>query len=624
MARLADLQRRLRETREAETTVFSIPGTPYQGTAQAIAHALSRDAERFSWLPDQIAEEADPPLTDDEYGELYALWEQCHDHLLTYALPAIDALPTAEDFDKAINAFSQARSSSTQFGGKTDAPLVHRLHAVGREQLQKLCKIAQRFVQLSDYLASRTEPWIAHVRREVCTGRAPTWTSLETATTKALESLAGPLGTAGDADLETTAKLPRAQLLADATDLLSHLEAGKGLGFWMFRSRVAKRCTYLWRDSRYMGRRCDSPPVLKFVVARLQAQETLDRAWQEWKPIIEAPTGTTRHRLTCLEQHRDALKVILQLGNLVSNTENAVGKTNGNPEAAGGMTAEWGHDLLKNAQAALALLDERESLVVLSCITDRVSLCRTLANPHPVVDNLIDAIEQGNVAGYREELTRLVELHHERSLAERCVSLDNRLRRLAPMLADAIKDVGMRPALAAGLNSFGSAWAWKRARAWLNRFAVEHSADIANELARTERKLTEATRALVALKAWKSCVEELHKKPQLQGALTAWQEMVRKIGKAKGKYVETHRRDARKFMQQCRNAIPAWIMPLHRVAEQVEAEPEVFDVVIVDEASQTGPEGLILQYLAKQCVIVGDNKQISPEAVGVDKALCDR
>ena len=61
-------------------------------------------------------------------------------------------------------------------------------------------------------------------------------------------------------------------------------------------------------------------------------------------------------------------------------------------------------------------------------------------------------------------------------------------------------------------------------------------------------------------------------------------------------------------------------MPLYRVAEQVEAEPEIFDVVIVDEASQTGPEGLILQYLAKQCVIVGDDKQISPEAVGVDKS----
>ena len=60
-------------------------------------------------------------------------------------------------------------------------------------------------------------------------------------------------------------------------------------------------------------------------------------------------------------------------------------------------------------------------------------------------------------------------------------------------------------------------------------------------------------------------------------------------------------------------------MPLHKVAGTIEMRPGTFDVVIVDEASQTGPEGLILQYLGKQCIIVGDDKQISPEAVGINR-----
>ena len=70
-------------------------------------------------------------------------------------------------------------------------------------------------------------------------------------------------------------------------------------------------------------------------------------------------------------------------------------------------------------------------------------------------------------------------------------------------------------------------------------------------------------------------------------------------------------------MDQCRDAIPAWIMPLHRVAETIEMKSGAFDIVIVDEASQTGPEGLILQYLGKRCIIVGDDKQISPDEVGI-------
>jgi len=58
-------------------------------------------------------------------------------------------------------------------------------------------------------------------------------------------------------------------------------------------------------------------------------------------------------------------------------------------------------------------------------------------------------------------------------------------------------------------------------------------------------------------------------------------------------------------------------MPLHRVYETVNPKPEVFDVIIVDEASQCGPEGLPLTFLAKKLIVVGDDQQISPEAVGI-------
>ena len=45
----------------------------------------------------------------------------------------------------------------------------------------------------------------------------------------------------------------------------------------------------------------------------------------------------------------------------------------------------------------------------------------------------------------------------------------------------------------------------------------------------------------------------------------------------------------------------------------------MFDVVIVDEASQAGLEATFLQYLAPRMVVIGDDKQVSPTAVGVDQ-----
>lgn len=44
-----------------------------------------------------------------------------------------------------------------------------------------------------------------------------------------------------------------------------------------------------------------------------------------------------------------------------------------------------------------------------------------------------------------------------------------------------------------------------------------------------------------------------------------------------------------------------------------------FDVIIVDEASQCGFDGIPLFYLGKKIIVVGDDKQIRPDAVGVNR-----
>jgi len=61
------------------------------------------------------------------------------------------------------------------------------------------------------------------------------------------------------------------------------------------------------------------------------------------------------------------------------------------------------------------------------------------------------------------------------------------------------------------------------------------------------------------------------------------------------------------------------VMPLHRVWDTVYPAPGMFDVIIVDEASQCGVEALPLFYLGKKILIVGDDKQISPDAVGLPR-----
>ena len=71
-------------------------------------------------------------------------------------------------------------------------------------------------------------------------------------------------------------------------------------------------------------------------------------------------------------------------------------------------------------------------------------------------------------------------------------------------------------------------------------------------------------------------------------------------------------------MLLCQKVVPAWIMPLNKVFDTLNPVENKFDIVIVDEASQSDISSLILLYMAKKIIIVGDDKQVSPSDVGIN------
>ena len=70
-------------------------------------------------------------------------------------------------------------------------------------------------------------------------------------------------------------------------------------------------------------------------------------------------------------------------------------------------------------------------------------------------------------------------------------------------------------------------------------------------------------------------------------------------------------------MVKCQEAVPAWIMPIGKALESLNPRTNKFDIIIIDEASQSDISSLAILYMGKKLVIVGDDKQVSPMAVGV-------
>lgn len=121
------------------------------------------------------------------------------------------------------------------------------------------------------------------------------------------------------------------------------------------------------------------------------------------------------------------------------------------------------------------------------------------------------------------------------------------------------------------------------------------------------------------MKAWDYCLDRMD--AERQSRLQAWQLAMKRIGKGTGKRTHSNRMDAQRHLNVCKAAVPAWIMPLHRVYETLEGTPKAFDVIIIDEASQAGYEALPLLYLGEKLIVVGDDMQISPENPGVNISI---
>ncbi|AHF05495.1 hypothetical protein MARPU_09385 [Marichromatium purpuratum 984] len=109
----------------------------------------------------------------------------------------------------------------------------------------------------------------------------------------------------------------------------------------------------------------------------------------------------------------------------------------------------------------------------------------------------------------------------------------------------------------------------------------------------------------------------------VQTALTTFTTANRRLGKGTGKNAVRWRKAIRKAALEAAPAAPVWVMPEHKVAEQLPATLADFDLVILDEASQSDITALSALARGKKLLIVGDEQQVSPSTVGTAQHKID-
>ena len=123
---------------------------------------------------------------------------------------------------------------------------------------------------------------------------------------------------------------------------------------------------------------------------------------------------------------------------------------------------------------------------------------------------------------------------------------------------------------------------------------------------------------LVSERAWRRLADNLGDRQRQ--ALNSYVRAVTRYGKTGGKFAQRWLAEIRAALNESKDAVPVWIMPTARALTSLRPESQApFDVLVVDEASQIDLEALPLLTLAKKTIVVGDDKQTSPENVGLNR-----
>lgn len=628
--RRADAYGRLITIRQQE--VETRADGPEEGTLAAIAYRHLLQEEQFSWIRNY---DVDPggtgcPLSDAELAgwRTFLRDQEILDNQdeATLRLPALTALPTAQQFADLVGAERTAAGTKDSFAvllSHESFAFVHALEPALRDQLRsRVSDLAER----AGALERRDEAWMNDALRDVRSDRQQLWQARSYqvkslgGSANALIAQCGPTTTVGIAGGDVAVH----QQIAKS--LLAHIDSGKEIKvqpdgspkIGAFTSKTVKLAEPFFAQVKVNGLPAVTREQLDRFVNWVEASRTITAMDQAWPVNVEIPDDDTLgEKLQWHYTEVAQLDKVLDLGSRLE-AERAWFKQHSLP------VPDWNDltairryaELVEAAAASDAAAHATSPIEAMAAMLKSEG---SFPNAPAVTAALCRAAEERDISGYSTAHDRLTQLHRVAVTVAERDRLAAGLKVAAPHLAIAIADEPDAVAWDALLANVNDAWRWELTGRWILAQDSDDSNALKVQLNALEQQIRTEVEHLAAERAWQHAVAPGRLTGSARANLTQYAQLVSSLGKGTGKYAAKRRVEIADAMDRCRPSVPVWIMPIYRIAEQMRVQPNLFDVVIVDEASQAGLEASFLQYLAPKMVVIGDDKQVSPSAVGVDQ-----
>jgi very-short-patch-repair endonuclease len=574
-------------------------------------------------IPGPLSPQADLPLDHAALAELYASNAQIspdQEALLAAASLPPEHLPTAEALQGFLTAYHELARVARQH---------QPTWWVGDHTITQI-QAAYDIIDQATAPLQNLPPWLTTCLADARRG------SDSAALWRDLIALADRVGTAHDrvtaAHIDGSAAISDPQPERDVAALtaaIEHLRQGGSL----------RRMGLLWFDRTYGERvghwrvRGAAPKTIadhEVLLALAEHDVLAARMQRAWAMVVERhggpPLTATPERvrlvhaedleriaaiLTWPEQELQVLQSALRSVGYQADKAHAVQPPPGAPQD---------RQIRHYREVLLPALAGRIAKQTLSAPQPQVAASRAMleaaqAAPQGAVAAIYAAWKAGDIPGYRECRERYTGAWALRAGMQRRSQLLNTLAVTAPAWAAAIRQRQAPHDALVPPERIQEAWDRQQLRQELDRRHGRDPNAIQRDLLQTEADIERATCALVAAMAWDRQLDRMS--GSAGTALKTWSSLMKQIGAGTGKQATRLQSEARQQMVEAQPAVPVWIMPIWRIFETVDpVRGEPFDVVIIDESSQSDLRGVPIWWTAKRVIVVGDEEQVTPAAVG--------
>ncbi len=633
LKKLEELRNQLSEARADEYREVALAGKHWS-PADA-ARKVAQEKEFYGWVPGPVAAVAPLPLSSQELTDLYRTNVSLSaedEAALAGALPEMHDLPRPEDFDASVSERNRLRMEDLDFRSdlwQSDVPL-----GTTDEFESLIANLTQAVEPLSG-----NDKWkLAAVYAGKYGGaHCQPWEQLVTLIRKTHEEAAN----AQETLVKYGPQLPEAadpeELQRIATEILGHLEQGGKLGsFSLLTHKAWNQFVDTAKVNRSRPRTLDHFRAL-YTLAHLEnLRRQLSARWdRQMAPLGAPPSSQMGEEVEkTLMQYCDAIEDCLnwhestwlplqqQLTDLDFRWEKFLAEQ---PAVLG---AEG--ELLRLGKAVsdalLPILNSRCQRLRLQQLEEefrelksRYKLASRNSRAAKILVYLQKSIHEEDCDVYREAYDQLLELKSRQADLDLRRTLLSKLESAAPAWATAIRNRSCVHGRGEPPRDPAAAWIWRQLNDELDRRAEASLEGLQSKIEKLREHLRRVTVDLIDRRAWSW--QARRTSPHQRQALVGWLDTIRRIGKGHGVRVGLLRAEAARKMSECRSAVPVWVMPLSRVVENFDPRNTRFDVVVIDEASQSDVMALVALYLGKTVLVVGDHEQVSPSAVGQDLGI---